>query len=168
MNEASIVSTKPLNKKITSTLVRYLKTQFMVVIITGLVSWLILSLLGVRFALLLGFITGAFVVVPMIGMITAAILASISAAFDGIRFLVNIPEIFEGLVVLIVYTILNILVDYFLSPYLLGKVTKIHPVILFLAVIVGAGMFGFVGALLAAPAVLVVKTILDHNRETQK
>lgn len=152
-----------LSKKIVDTLVNYVKTQVLLIVLVTVSSWLLLTFLGIRYAPLLAFITGSLSIIPVLGITTAAIIVAIVAIFDGVRFLPNFPEFIEGIAVLTMYGLVNISIDYFLSPYLTGKITKIHPVLLLLAVIVGTAVFGILGALFAVPVVLVVKVIIDHN-----
>lgn len=153
---------KNLSQKIAWVLWVYIKTQFLVVMIVTFVSWGILSLLGVEYPLLLGILTGAASIVPILGLVVTAIISALVAIFDGMRFLPTLPAILEGLVVLVLYGGLNIVVDYFLSPYLIGKSTKIHPMILLAAVLLGTFAFGFLGALFAIPILLVAKTIIEN------
>lgn len=153
---------KTLAGKIRQTLIQYAKTQFLVVIVVTVVSWIVLSLLNIKYALLLAFITGSLSTIPFIGMTTAALLSGMVAVFDGIRFPSDIHPIFEGVTILIIYLIMNQLIDLFLAPYVMGKMTDIRPVFIILSVIIGTWMFGIAGTLLAAPVLLVARTILKY------
>lgn len=147
--------------KIVKTLTGYATSQLILMSIVTGISWITLSLLHVRYAGLLACITGALSVIPVLGMLTAASIAGLVAIFDGSRFL-NGPAVTEGVVLLLGYVALNFLIDWFLSPYLIGKASNIHPVLLFLAVLAGSAVFGILGAALAVPSVLVIKTIVEH------
>jgi predicted PurR-regulated permease PerM len=156
---------KDLSQKIANTLTAYFTSQFIVVVIVSVASALILSLLGVKLAILLGLITGALSVVPVFGLIIAALLASAVATLDNARFLSSVPEIIEGLAVLGIFILFNFLTDMLLSPYLTGKITHVHPLIILAVVIAGSLVFGFIGTILAVPTLLVVLTILKHQEE---
>ena len=160
-NQSVTDSGRTLANKIADTLIGYAKTQLIIIVIVTGISWLALSLLQVRFALLLAIITGTLSVVPTLGMITASIIACLVAIFDGTRFLAG-PSFLEGLVILLLFVILNFLIDLFVSPYLMGKSAKIHPLLLFAAVLIGSALFGFLGAFLAIPVLLVGNTIKRH------
>lgn len=153
---------KSLSDQILAALSKYAKTQLILTVIIAGVSWVLLSYLNIRFALLLAIFTGAASIIPVLGITLAAITVAIIAMFDGVRFLPNSPPLVEGLLVLLMYGVLNIALDYFLSPYLTGKMVHIHPVLLLLGVIVGTVVFGVLGALLAVPVILVVKTVIDY------
>jgi predicted PurR-regulated permease PerM len=159
------VSGRNLATEIALTLTHYLKTQFLVILIVTIITWIILSILGVQYSLLLAFITGSLSIVPFAGMITAALITGIVAIFDDIRFLNNIHPVFEGLIILIIYIILNQIIDFFIAPYLLGKISKIHPLLVLLFVIIGTWIFGIVGTILTVPLLLVIRTIFNHYSE---
>lgn len=145
-------------------LINYLKTQFvLMLIVTALVFWA-LSLLGVKYAVILAFGTGALSVVPFFGMTIASIIAGLVAIFDQVVFLPNMPSYVEGLVILLIFFILNKFVDLLLMPLFLGKTNKINPVILILVVFLGTAIFGIVGAFLAIPALLIIRTTWKHLR----
>lgn len=152
---------RKLSQKIALVLWAYIKTQFLVVAIVTFVSWGMLTLLGVEYPLLLGVVTGSVSIVPILGLVVTALIVACIAIFDSTRFLPG-PAILEGLVVLMLYGALNIGVDYFLSPFLIGKTAKIHPVLLLGALLAGTLVFGFFGAFFSIPALLVIKTIIEH------
>ncbi len=153
-----------LPSKIGIALAMYAKTQLMLMVVVTVAIWIILSKLGVQFALLLALMTGSVSVIPIVGITTAAIIASAVAIFDTIRFLPNTSVLLEGLVVLTIYALLNIAVDYFLSPYLIGKSSGIHPYALLFFVLMGTWIFGIWGAFLTVPAILVGRVISDHYK----
>ena len=153
---------KSLPRKITDILVTYAKTQLLLIAVVTLVSWMILSTLGVQFALLLALMTGAASVIPILGMLAAGIIVSVVAIFDASRFLPALPGVFEGIVILVIYAFMNATIDYFLSPYLIGKSTKVNPFLLLVLVLIGTSVFGMWGAFLTIPAALVIKTVGEH------
>jgi predicted PurR-regulated permease PerM len=155
-----------LPKQISNVLVSYFKTQFLLILLVTLLSWVILSALNVRFALLLALITGLSSLVPFWGTTITAGIASLVAIFDNTRFLPNLHVIIEGLVVLSIYILLNLFVDYFLFPYMNAKALQIHPLLLLLIIILATGAFGIIGAFLAVPVILVVKTIVANSSHT--
>jgi len=161
----TIVSKKNLLKDILHTIVRYGKTQLLLAILITIVIWIVLSLLGIRFALFLAVLSGALGVVPVIGMAIASLIVGLVAIVDGARFLPNVSVVFEGLVIFVLYGLLNFVIDYFLSPYLTGKITNIHPIILIVSVMVSTMLFGLPGAILVTPILLVIKTILDQYQK---
>lgn len=144
-----------------ATLSVYFKTQFIVVAAATVLSWIVLSVAGVKYALLLACITGALSVIPVLGTVVSAVIASLVAAFDNARFLPDGPEGVEGIVIFLIYMLLNIGIDWLLAPYLTGKMLKIHPLIILGAVLLGTAIFGIGGSFLAVPALLIIKILLE-------
>lgn len=156
---------RTLANQIADTLIVYVKTQFVVVLSVTVLSWIILSWLGVAYAGLLACMTGALSTIPMLGMIVAAILTGLVATLDNVRFLPNVAEILEGIVVVGIYIVFNFIIDWVLAPYLTGKMVKVHPLLILLAVILGSATLGMLGAFLAVPALLVVKTVIEFSEK---
>lgn len=157
-----IVLKKSLGEKIGETLRAYARTQLLLVVVVTVIVGIVLSFLGIKYSLLLAFLTGALSTIPVLGIITAALLASVIATFDNMRFFPNLPEVVEGLVVVGIYALLNFLTDTFLSPYLTSKITDVHPLVIFISVIIGSALFGIVGAFLAVPVLLILVTVRKH------
>ena len=74
----------------------------------------------------------------------------------------DLHPIYEVLIVVFCYFALSNLMDLFISPYFLGKKTKINPFLIFFSFLVGITFFGIIGALFAVPIALVFKTIWGH------
>lgn len=153
---------KSLSGIIRTVLVSYARTQLLLTFIVTVVVWIILSCLGVQFALLLSIMTGAASAIPIAGMLTAGIITSLVAIFDTSAFLPALPSVWEGIAIGCIYIILNMLIDYFLSPYLVGRSVKINPFILLVFVLIGSSLFGIWGALLTTPVLLVLKSVLEY------
>lgn len=155
-----------LREKISDTLKSYMKSQLIVIIVISSISWIFLSLIHIKYALFLAAFTGALSVIPIFGMTASAIVAFFVAVFDGVWFLPSFHPIVEGIVIIIFYALLNFLSDLFLSPYLIGKSSKIHPALLFVSMIVATSLFGIIGTLLAAPVVMMLKTVWEYNNKS--
>lgn len=153
---------KALSDTIRVVLVSYAKTQLLLTLIVTVAIWIILSILGVQFAPLLAIMTGAASVIPGVGMLTAGIITSLVVIFDTARFLPALPSVWEGIAIGSIYVILNVLIDYFLSPYLVGRSVKINPFVLLVFVLIGSSLFGIWGALLTTPILLVLKSVLEY------
>lgn len=143
-------------------LVNYLKTQFVLMLIVTVLVWGILSLINVKYSIILAFFTGALSIIPFFGMTFASIAACLVAIFDMVVFLPNVHPIIEGLVILLIFFILNKFVDLLLAPLFLGKTNKINPILLILVVFFGTIFFGIMGAFLAVPILLVLKTTIEY------
>ena len=130
----------------------YLRGQLLITLILGVLIYIGLSIAGVPLALAISFLAAIFNLVPYLGPIIGVIPAVL------LGFTVSPWTAFWAV---IVFIIANQLEGNVLAPYILSKNTNLHPVTVLLAILVGAGMFGLLGALLAVPVVALLKVVLD-------
>ncbi|MCL4338256.1 AI-2E family transporter [Patescibacteria group bacterium] len=145
----------------------YLRGQIFLVFLMAVVSFIVLSLLHVRYALTLGIFTGIAEIVPIVGPVIAGAAAVLVAIFDGINTL-NLPPLMQGLVVALAYFILREAEDILIIPVVLGKATKLHPFVVLFAVVAGAHLWGILGMILAVPVTALFRTLLEYYLETNK
>lgn len=131
-------------KKITAKIGDWFRGELILMGTIGVLSYIGLLILGLPFALTLGLIAGLLEIIPTIGPVIAAILA-ITVAF--------LDQPYKALLVLIFYIVLQQLENNILVPKIMQKAIGISPVIIILAILVGAKLFGVIGAILAVPLV---------------
>lgn len=151
-----------LDEKIKKVLRNYFATQFVLMVIVALVSWGVLTLLNVKYAIILSVLTGLLSAIPNFGITIAAVITTLVVVFDKINIWPNSSPVLEGLLVLIIFVLFNKFIDLFLAPLFLGKANKVNPVILFVIVLLGTFFFGIWGAILSVPLFLVMKTVVEH------
>lgn len=140
----------------------YIRGQLFLVVLMGSISWLVLAILGVKYAFLLGVFTGIAETVPIIGPIVAGSLASLVAVFDGVsRF--SVMPLYEALVVAIAYLVLRQLEDIFVIPYVLGRTMKLHPLVVLFSVLLGGHVWGILGMVLAIPVAALLRIVWEHE-----
>ncbi len=149
-------------KKINQILNGYLRGQIFMVFLVSLVLFLILSFIGVRFALILAVFSGIAEIVPIIGPIVAAAVAASVVAITGISNF-SLTPLQSVILIIVVYFIVRQIQDYFVTPVVMGRITKLHPLIILFAVLTGQHSFGILGLILAVPVAAVVKLILDYS-----
>ncbi|WP_339094020.1 AI-2E family transporter [Deinococcus sp. VB142] len=132
----------------------YVRGQLLIATFIGIVVWLGLTIIGIPSAAAIGFLAGAFNIVPYLGPIVGATPALLLALT-----LPNAP--LKMLLVVGVFVLANQIEGNFLSPYILSRTTDLHPVTVLLAILVGVALMGFAGALLAVPAVALGKLLLE-------
>jgi len=130
----------------------YVRGQLVIATFIGVFVFLGLSLIGIPSAAAIGFLAGAFNIVPYLGPIIGATPALLLALPGG-----WVPMV----LVVVVFVAANQIESNLLSPYVLGRTTDLHPVTVLLAILVGVALLGFTGALLAVPAVALGKLLLD-------
>ena len=132
----------------------YVRGKVSEIVIVGGVSSLTFSLLGLRYAVLLGIAGGFSVLVPYIG---AAIVTLPVAAIGFFQFGWGT----EFLYIMIAYTIIQALDGNVLVPLLFSEAVKMHPVMIILSVLVFGGFWGFWGVFFAIPLATLCKAILN-------
>ncbi len=131
----------------------YLRGQLLITSILGVFIYIGLSIINVPLALAISFLAAIFNLVPYLG----PIVGTIPAVLLGF----TVSPI-TALWAVVVFIIANQIEGNILAPYILAKSTNLHPVTVLLSILVGAGFFGLLGALLSVPVVALVKVILDE------
>lgn len=126
---------------------QWLQGQLFLAIVVGVLVYIGLSLLNIRFALLLAIIAGILELVPYIGPVLSAIPAVILAFFQA-------PIL--ALWVLILYIVVQQLENYLLVPVIMKKVVGLNPVVVIIALLIGGKLLGILGIILAVPAAAVL------------
>jgi predicted PurR-regulated permease PerM len=136
---------------------QWIKGQAFLMLVVGLASFAGFSAIGVEYALALAVIAGLLEVVPMIGPVITAILAS------AITFTQS-PV--KGVMVVIMCVIIQQLENNVLVPRIMQKVSGFSPLVILIAVITFTNFFGIVGTVVAVPCVMVgyviVKRVLNY------
>jgi predicted PurR-regulated permease PerM len=132
----------------------YVRGQLLIAAFIGVFVWLGLSVVGIPSAAAIGFLAGAFNIVPYLGPIIGATPALLLG--------LTLPGgLFKAVLVIVVFVAANQIEGNFLSPYILSRTTDLHPVTVLLAILVGVALMGFAGALLAVPTVALGKLLLQ-------
>jgi predicted PurR-regulated permease PerM len=155
------VEVEILLRKINSVLGGYLRGQIFMVFFVSLVLFIFLTILGVKFALILAVFSGFAEIVPIIGPIVAATVAA-TVAFLGGTSNFGLSSIQLAIWVVIVYTLVRQAQDYFVTPYVMGKITQLHPLVILFAVIAGEHIAGILGLILAVPIAGSLKIIYEY------
>ncbi|MCY1702564.1 AI-2E family transporter [Deinococcus sp. SL84] len=137
----------------------YVRGQLLIALFVGTVVALGLSLLGIPSALAIGFLAGAFNIIPYLGPIIGAIPAILLAAPMGIT---------KVLLAVGVFLVANQVEGSFLSPIVLSKTTDLHPITVLLSILIGASVLGFAGALIAVPLVALGKLAVEKYYYSSK
>jgi len=131
----------------------FLRGQFLVMLILGVLYGLGLWLVGLDLGILIGIIAGLLTFVPYLGPATVVVLGGIAA-------LVQFGDWQHLAGVLAVFGIGQVIESYWLTPKLVGDRIGLHPVAVIFAVLAGGQLFGFLGMLLALPVAAVANVLL--------
>jgi len=130
----------------------WLQGQLLLALIVGLVVYVGLSLMGVKFALIMGLLAFAFEIVPIVGPVLAAIPAV---------FLAFLQDPALGLWVIVFYVAVQQLENHILVPIVMGKTVGLNPVVIIVALLVGGQLAGIAGMILSVPVATVIVEVLD-------
>jgi predicted PurR-regulated permease PerM len=130
----------------------YMLGNVAISVLATLSTWLVLTLLGVPYALSLGILVGFFDLIPLVGAtIGAAIVALATATVDfpvttiiWIAFAIGYQR-FE---------------NYIVQPWVYGRALDVNPLVTIVGVLIGAALLGILGALLAIPIAAAIQIVI--------
>lgn len=129
----------------------WMKGQMLLAILIAILTYLVLSLLGIQYALLLALIAGAMELVPY-GVLIAVIPAiSFSFLSGGVS---------SALMVAGAYLIIHQFEAFLFAPLIIKSVVGLSPLVVILAVIIGFELGGFWGLVLAIPVAVFIMELL--------
>jgi len=139
----------------------YIRGQLMVALILGVLYAIGLSLVGLKFGLLIGLLAGLISIIPYagftIGFATALFVGL--ANFTGWGPIVGIAAVF---------TAVQALESTVITPNLVGDKVGLSAFATMLALIIGGNLFGLVGMIIAIPLAAIAKAILSELKEEYK
>lgn len=131
---------------------KWLQGQLLLGLIVGLMCYIGLSLLHVKYALLLSLLIMVLELVPMVGPVIAAIPA-VALAF------LQSPTL--GVWVIVLYIVVQQLENHVLVPLILGRTLNLNPIVVIIALLVGERLAGIPGMILAVPISTIFVEMLD-------
>ncbi|MBU3104138.1 AI-2E family transporter [Clostridium gasigenes] len=143
---------KKILSNIDKILSRYIISQLFLSLIIGVLTFIILILVGVKFALVLAILNGIFNIIPYFGPIIGGVPAVFVALIDS-------PS--KAIWTIIVMFILQQLEGNILSPKITGDSTNMHPIIIIILLLIGEMFGGLVGMILAVPIGVIIKVIYE-------
>ena len=120
----------------------YVRGQLVSSLFVGALIAITLTLLGVRYSLLIGAIAAVFNIVPFVGATLAAVLAVLAALNESVTLAALTLAAMVG-----AQTVEGKL----LAPHFVGRATGLHALAVLLALLAGAHLAGLIGALVAVP-----------------
>jgi predicted PurR-regulated permease PerM len=131
----------------------YVTGNLFISLIAGVSSGLVLWILDVPYALALGLLVGLLDLVPLVGATIAA------AVVTTVTFL-STDGIWPGLIVLIFFIVYQQIENHLLQPLVYGRTVQLSPLVVLIAVLIGASLAGVLGALGAIPIAGALQVII--------
>lgn len=144
-------------------LAQFIRGRIIEAFIVGLVVTVGLSFTDIRYAPLLGVFAGVTNLIPyigpLVGMIPGILIALVDLGMGG-QF---------WWIVTVYFLIAQVLVDNFiLIPILISRVSNLHPLWVFLAIIMGGKLYGVLGMIIGVPVASVIKIVILEIRHYRR
>ena len=136
---------------------KYISGQIIDAIIVAIIMSVALTIMKVKYAVLLGFLIGVFNLIPYFGAIIAVIVACVITIFTG--------GFVQAIWVAVVLIIIQQIDANIINPKILRDALEISKILIIFAVTVGGAYFGVLGMFLGVPAIAVIKMMLDDYIE---
>lgn len=138
---------------------RWLGAQVVLSLIVGLLTGIGVWLLGVRYALVIGILAALFEIVPVIGPVLVGVIAFFIAVSESIA---------TGLYTVLFFILVQQFESHVLTPVIIGKTMRVHPIIVILSLLGGSQVAGLLGVLLAVPVALLIQEIFEYVSERKQ
>jgi predicted PurR-regulated permease PerM len=136
-------------------LARYVRTLALLSLATLVVYSIVLSLLGVQFALLLALLAALLEVIPVFGPLAGAIVIMTVAVFSGYEHLLWLLAFF------VAYRIFQ---DYVLNPWLMSEGVNVPPILVVFGLLAGDELAGVPGIFLSIPILAAIRIVIVQIR----
>ena len=143
-------------KKITEQIQRYIIAKVGVNLIAGIITTIVLSIIGVDFPIVWGLFVFLFNFIPTIG-------SAIALVFPVLFSLVQFDSVGTMILVLALMAGIQTLAFNVAEPMILGKRLNLNPLLILLSVLVWGYIWGIVGMLLSVPLTAIIKIIISNS-----
>jgi predicted PurR-regulated permease PerM len=140
-------------------LLSYMRALLLLCCTVLVVFSVVLSVMGVPYALLLSSVAFLCEFVPLLGPLAAAAIIIAVSALSGYG---------HVLWVVVFLGIFRLMQDYFISPKLMGNGVELHPMLVVFGVLAGAEIAGVAGVFLSVPVLALARLVIDGTQFTQK
>ena len=130
----------------------YVLGNIVISVLATIATWIVLSILGVPYALSLGFLVGFFDLLPLVGATLGAIVVAVATVA------VDFPT--ATIVWLAFIIVWQRFEDYVIQPLVYGRTLRVNPIVTIVSVLAGAALLGILGALLAIPTAAAIQIVL--------
>lgn len=133
----------------------YLGGMLTVMLVLGVLNSLGLYLIGIRYALLWGFLGGLLAVIPYIGTLMGGLLPVLYAV-------ATTGTVWQPVAIIILYSVVQTIEGHLITPKVVGRSVKINALAAVIALIFGVFFWGFAGLILAIPVLAMLRIVMEH------
>jgi predicted PurR-regulated permease PerM len=134
----------------------FFRGQLVICLVVGTLTAVGWSVVGLRFGLLLGLLVGVLNLVPFMGQLVGLPIACVVALLTA-----DSP-VLQLVGVLSVFVVVQGLDSLVLTPTIQNKAVGLHPVTIIVVLLIGSGLLGILGMLLAVPVAAAVKVLWEE------
>jgi predicted PurR-regulated permease PerM len=132
----------------------YVAGNILISVIAGTLSYVMMKILGIPFAVPLAVLVGLFDLIPLVGSTIAGAVVGIVAAVVGFP-----GKLIAWVIFLVVYQQVE---NNVIQPVVYRRTVAIHPLIVIVAVLIGGSLLGVLGALLAIPIAATLQIVVKE------
>ena len=126
--------------------------NFVISVLAGTVTYVTLTALNVPFAIPLAIVFAFFDLIPLVGATIGGIIVGLVVAFTDFP-----AALVVWIAVLIIYQQIE---NNMVQPYVYGQAVQIHPLVVIIAILIGAVLLGILGALIAIPTAAAIQAVV--------
>lgn len=130
----------------------WLKGQMVLSLVVGIIVFIGLWLLGIRYSIILGIMAGIFELIPFVGPIFSGAMAILLASSESIA---------VAFYVFILFIVVQQIENHVLVPAVMRFTTALDPVVVLISILLGGKLLGLVGLILAVPAAVLVQEVIN-------
>jgi len=134
----------------------FIRARLLESLLVGALTWGTLSLIGLPFAFLLGFLAGFLNIIPYLGPVMAAVPAIILALST------DSPQTSLSLTAM-AYVVIQALDAFVIVPFFVAKIVKLHSLVVIVAILLGGYLMGLIGMIISIPLAGMLKILLNHS-----
>lgn len=150
--------TSGLLSQVNNVLSSYVRNQLLIGLMMGALYVIGLGVLRVPMAFTLGMVAGLLNFVPYLGTLIGLGLSLLFVALEG-------AGLWHIIGVLVVFSLVQGIEGYYLTPKLLGSRLHLHPMGVLIGLMIGASLFGLLGIILAMPVIAIAKVLFNFLEE---
>jgi predicted PurR-regulated permease PerM len=154
----SLPAVRELAREIDEVLAGFLRGQGLVCTFLALFYAVGLRLVGLEYGVIIGLLTGVFSFIPYVGMFMGVAVGIAVAVFQ-------FQDVLSVAMVALVFALGQFIEGNFLTPRVVGRRIRLHPVWVIFAVLAGTALFGFIGTFLGTPVAAVIAVLIRFGLE---
>ena len=138
----------------------FITSQLLDAFVVGIITSIVMSIMHVKYSILLGFLIGLFNIIPYFGAIAGVLIAVIITIFTG--------GITQALWLSVIVIILQQIDANIINPRILGASLNLSPILVIFSVTVGGSYFGLLGMFLGVPVIAFIKIVVTDFIKIQE